>query len=246
MKTIKLLPKASAILVAFSLLMATSIFASQKNLDTTVRSLLEARYPNYFEDSSNTLRITANNAGEITLKGSVSSMYDKYDIFELVSSISGVRAIHDLINVQTKELPNEIIKANIENELDLVSAILEPDSIKVAVDNGLVILDGTVSYPSEKLMAQTVASWQEGVTGIENNIKTLTPSKAVSDDHLMMLSKEVLNNRFPREDNVSLKIHDGTIELQGNVGSIWAKQHIEKELSKIIGVKDVMNHLQVG
>ena len=69
-----------------------------------------------------------------------------------------MRYIKDLVTVKTPSLPNDIIKANIIRTIKDNSVILEPDSISVTVNNGLVFLKGTVSYYQEKLMATTISS----------------------------------------------------------------------------------------
>ena len=224
----------------FSLFFTTTSFTLTSNMSLAdkVENAINNRYNEDFD-------VTVNNDYIVTIKGQVNTYYDKLTISQIVSKIKGVRAIIDNVTVNTPILPEKEIQANIVNELNMVSSILEPKRIKVKVDNGEVILGGTVSFYREKLMAQTVASWEKGVKAIDNNIKVLSPAKAVSDSNLIEILKDVLNNQFSVEKNVSFTVHNGVVNLNGTVDGLYAKKRIKDEFSSIIGIKKVINNLQI-
>ena len=224
----------------FSLLFLGLSFAgtSNENLADKIENVINNHYNENFN-------VTVDNSHFVTITGQVNTYYDKLDLFQIVSKIKGVRDIADNVTVNTPILPDKIIQANIVNELDMVSSILEPNRITVSVDNGEVILGGTVSFYREKLMAETVASWEKGVKGISNNIKVLPSAKAVSDANLKLILHDILHDQFPVEKNVSFTINNGVVDLNGTVDILYAKRRIKDELSSIIGVKKVINNLQV-
>ena len=76
------------------------------------------------------------------------TLYDKLNIFDIVSQIPGVKEITDNIVVNSSLLPDDVIEANIISEIKVAKSILEPDRIQVHVDNGEVILNGEVSLKS--------------------------------------------------------------------------------------------------
>lgn len=224
----------------FSLFFSTISFAltSNASLADKVENAINNRYNQDFE-------VTVNNDNSVTITGQVNTFYDKLKIFEIASKIKGVRGITDNVTINAPILPDKEIQANIVNELNMVSSILEPNRIKVHVDNGEVILGGTVSFYREKLMAETVASWEKGVRGIDNNIKVLSPSRAISDSNLRIILQDILDNQFSVEKNVSFSVNDGIVNLNGTVDNLYAKKQIKDEFSSIIGIKKVNNNLQV-
>jgi osmotically-inducible protein OsmY len=107
------------------------------------------------------------------------------------------------------------------------------------------MLGGTVSFYREKLMAETVASWEKGVKGIADNIKVLPTAKAVSDANLKIILHDILSDQFPAENNVMFTVSKGIVDLSGTVDILYAKHRIKDEFSSIIGIKKVVNNLQV-
>jgi len=216
------------------------LFASNKsgNIAGEVENALSYHLNKYFN-------VTSSRNGIITIKGTVHNLYDKYRIFDIAKEVKGVKRIKDLVAINTLILPNDIIKANLLEDLRLDNSILEPNRIKVAVDNGLIELSGTVSYPGEKLSAETDASWQKGALGIVNRIKVLSPKAAESDHNLKILLGSILKDKFPLEKDVQLTIHNGIVKVEGNSNSDWAEQHLTKDFSRIKGVKEIINDITI-
>ncbi len=238
MKDTKIINYRLFIPIIFALLFGfvTTTFAEQGN--TALSKKVEAAIArNYDEDFT----ITATNNGRVSVKGEVPTLYDKYRIFDIVSAVPGVKEIEDLITINTPVTADDIIKANIDEELKLVHSIEEPDRIKVTVDNGIVFLKGTVSYYREKLEAETVVSWQQGVLGIENDLKVLPPKEAKSDANLKIILNELLKNRFPIDNNVLITVNNGVVTLTGDAFSLRDKRDMEKEFSRVLGVKRVVD-----
>ena len=210
-----------------------------KNLVQKVSSKINNSY------IADNFQITSTNNGRIEIKGEVNTLYDKLNIFDIIAKVPGVKEITDNVVVQSPILPDKVIQANIVSEINVVRSILEPDRIHVNVDNGEAILTGEVSFYREKLLAETVASWQAGVKSISNEIKVLSSNKAVSDDNLKVELGEILKNQFPLSNELTFEIKNGIVTLNGKAYSLWDKRHIAKEFSGVIGVKQVINNLKV-
>ena len=142
-------------------------------------------------------------------------------------------------------LPDDAIKANIEEDLQRNNVILEPEKINVDVKNRVVHLSGTVSYYRAKEMAQTVASWEDGVTGMTSDIAVLSPVAARSDANLTEIIIDMLNKNYPLEKNVKFDINNGEVSLYGTVTNLFAKNHIPEDIQHIIGIKNVINEIKV-
>ena len=218
---------------------AHQLSAKDKNLADKVSNKILA----YYDNPSIEVK---NNNGAIEISGTVNTLYDRLRIFELASEVKGVKEIKDLIDIDNKIVPDKEIQENIIEGIHLNSAILEPDRISVAVDNGEVILSGDVSYKRESEMAETLSSWQNGVLGITNNIKVLPFKKAISDDNLTIILGEILKTHYGLEKNVQFKVNKGVVTLDGTVSSLWAKDKIESDFLHVLGVQYVHNNLKVS
>jgi osmotically-inducible protein OsmY len=210
-----------------------------KNLAEKVRSKINNSY------ITDNFQITSSNNGRVDIKGEVKTLYDKLNIFDIIAKVPGVKEITDNLTIQSPILPDNVIEGNIISEINVVRSILEPDRIHVHVDNGEAILTGEVSFYREKLLAETVASWQQGVKGISNEINVLSSNKAVSDDNLKVELGEILKNQFPLSNELTFEVKNGIVTLSGKAYTLWDKKRIAKEFLGVMGVKQVINNLKV-
>jgi len=229
-----------SVLVAFLVaIFAASIVLAGPTMQSRVVGRLARYYDVPFEISVKD--------GQVTVKGQVRSYWDVSNVYRIVSHVQGVREILMHVDVDTHVLPNKIVKASIEEDLTTNPAIFEPEKIKVAVDNGLVILTGTVSFRREANMAEDIASWQKGVLSVSNELKVLPTQKAQSDQNLTAVIKDMIQHDFPLEkDAVRVVVHGGRAQLTGEVKSLWDRVSIEKEVKRIQGVKEVDNNIKVS
>ena len=224
----------------------SGILISQSVAQTTDHKLVEAvqqKISNYYPE--NNISVKARENGKIQLKGTVNVLYDKLKIFEVVSGVKGVHYIENNILVDTNTLPDNVILANIKSELNLVKSISEPDLLDITVSNGIVFLKGEVRFQRESIVAESVASWQEGVKGIINELQVMPIMEAISDVTLNATINDLLQNQFGLEQ-VLFNVKSGHVTLDGNVRNLWTKYHIEKEIRRIVGITKVTNNLTVA
>jgi osmotically-inducible protein OsmY len=192
------------------------------------------------------ISVETTDSGAVTIRGDVDALYDRLDIYQIVSHIRGVTSIKDLLVVETLVVPDETITANILRTIKDNAVILEPDKISVTVNDGMVFLRGTVSYGKEKLMATTIASWQDGVKGVENEIEVLPPQEAVQDENIKSILQEIVVNHFPLiEHKIRIDVTNGNVTLEGNVERLWDKDHLKEEFLQVPGVRSVVEHFSV-
>ena len=239
-KKINSLSKVTILFLALFLISVGKGF-SQVNTNKLINNVQD-KIGNYYTE---TFKISADENGIVTIDGEVGTLYDKLKIGELISQVPGVKEVNNKIMVQNNITANDIIKANIEDELQRNDAILEPEKIKVEVNNGLVTLSGSVGYFREKKMAETIASWQDGVSDIINNIVIMSPVTAKSDDNLKEIISDILNKNFSLEKNVKFEINNGVVDLFGTASDLYAKNHIAEDIQHIIGIKNVINEIKV-
>ena len=209
-----------------------------KQLENQVEKTIGTYYTEIF-------KISADQKGIVTLEGDVTTLFDKLRIQELASQVEGVAGINNKIEVNVEPTADAIIKANIEDDLKSNNVILEPEKITVDVKDGVVNLAGTVSYFREKLMAQSVASWQDGVVDMTSSIKVLSPAAAKSDSNLKDIIRDILNEHFPLENNMTFTVTNGIVTLNGKVKSLYAKDHIQEDIQHILAITSVVNNLSL-
>jgi osmotically-inducible protein OsmY len=212
---------------------------NKKDLESRVQAALSPYY-------MHGLSVNAEENGTVTVKGTVDALYDKLDIYQRVSAVQGVTRIKDLVVVNAPIVPDATIQANVIRTIKDNSVILEPGRITVNVTDGMVFLDGTVSYQSEKLMATTIASWQDGVKGVENRLDVLASQEAKSDENIKTVLEEIVKNHFPLVSNaVGVKVENGNVTVNGKVQTLWDKSHLKEEFLQVAGVKSVVENLLV-
>lgn len=109
-------------------------------------------------------------AGIVTLKGSVKYFWQLHRVEEVISNIIGVVDLkNELAVVPSEKISDEIIAAQIMEELSDSEAV-DQSQILVEVEDGAVILSGTVkTYAAENEAFEAVVH-KPGVKHLTNNI----------------------------------------------------------------------------
>lgn len=233
--------RVNIIILSLSIILLVSVSSVSAETGSQLKDRVLDHISRYYPDPFN---ISVQN-GIVTIKGDVNTLYDKFRIFDIVSRVPGVRDIKDLLNVNTETMPDKMIKDNIVISLEDASSIMEPDRIKVSVNNGTITLDGTVSYYREKEMAETIASWQKGAVALINNIKVLPPNAQTSDANLQIILNEIITKRFPLAKNINIYVKDGIATISGEVPGLSDKYDIENNFYPVIGIRGVIDNLTV-
>lgn len=229
-----------AILLSGLLISQAAAQSAEHKLAESVQQKISNYYP------ENNISVKAEADGRIELGGAVNVLYDKLNLFDIASGVKGVRHIINNIVVNTSELPDNEILVNIKDELNSVKTISEPDLLNIAVTNGVVLLRGQVRFQRESTAVETVASWQDGVKGIVNELTVMPWKQAISDETLNATINDLLGNQFGLENQVRFNVSHGQVTLDGNTRSLWAKRQIENEVKRIAGVTKVTNNLNVA
>ena len=186
------------------------------------------------------------NDGVVTINGQVNSLNDKYRIFDIVSRIPGVKDIKDMVVVNAADVPDQIIKQSTEETIHDATSIMEPDRIKVSVDNGIIFLNGTISYYREKKAAESIATWQKGAEGVVDNLKVLSHKADVSDANLRIILNEIITKEFPLAKNVNISVNNGIASISGEIPRLSDKYSIEEDFYPVLGIKGVIDNLTVN
>jgi osmotically-inducible protein OsmY len=120
--------------------------------------------------------------------------------------------------------------------------------VKVAVDNGIATLSGTVSLYEYKKDAANRVRKAKGVTAVRNEIEVAGPGASDSDLKAKLLEKLTYDrvgygNAF---NAISLDVENGVVTLGGHARTDVDKDSAVALVSTYPGVKDVVDEIEVN
>jgi len=133
--------------------------------------------------------------GIVTLRGAVSTFFEKMRAERAALRVDGVRALANDIEVLAdyqQKLTDSAIAARVATALEHDVAVPH-DAVRATVRDGWVTLDGTVPWEYQRDAAEDALRHQYGIRGITNAILIATPIHAA--------------DRLPRVENEDKGIH---------------------------------------
>ena len=118
-------------------------------------------------------------------------------------------------------------------------------AINIAVEGGVVTLDGKVEGYAHKALAGVLAWWRRGTRNVVNNLDVEhvldDPDGEMTDAVRMVLEKD----RFLSAAQIRAHCRDFTAVLDGAVKNETEKELAERDAWYLLGVIDVDNRLKV-
>lgn len=116
---------------------------------------------------------------------------------------------------------------------------------EIKVENGIVILKGTVDNLKAKRTAEEDAMNVVGVWYVENKLK-VRPKDMPDDSEISKnIQAALLWDPYVERHNISAVSLNGKVFLKGNVNSFFEKLHVEDIASRIKGVIEIENNIIV-
>ena len=125
--------------------------------------------------------------------------------------------------------------------------VLNASKIEVGVHRGIVSLSGFVNYYAEKLAAEKAVKRVKGVKAVVQNIEVkVEPESKIPDTRIAESVLHALewSSTIPH-DQISVKVDNGWVHLEGNVVWLYQKQAAESSVSDLSGVRGVNNQITV-
>ncbi|WP_052045873.1 BON domain-containing protein [Candidatus Paracaedibacter symbiosus] len=143
-------------------------------------------------------------------------------------------------------IPEFIIKSDIQDKLANDPGIYS-HNIVVSVENGLVVLSGTVNNYFEKVLAEDDAKAIRGVKGVVNELQiSLENSLKRSDEEIAKAAIRALESDVTIPvDQIKVIVEHGIIKLSGEVNFYFQRENAYKALKNLYGVKDIINNIIV-
>jgi osmotically-inducible protein OsmY len=144
------------------------------------------------------------------------------------------------------------MKTNEELQKDVQDAIkweplLHAAEIGVSVKDGVVILTGTVDNYYKKTEAENAAKKVGGVKAVVEKIDIQDTRHFIKNDIDIAtdLVKTFSDNMFLPNNNITLKVENGWVTLEGQLGWNYQKEMARRAANQLLGVKGVINNISI-
>ena len=212
------------------------------------------------------IRIALQN-GDVILAGEMENVSAKKLALLAAAEIHGVQRILDRLRVTPAEkmgdaeIRDHVCKLLIQESAleeclirglaagdveSLQKTIAEPAaSINVEVKDGVVTLNGKVPSLTHKRLAGVLAWWVPGTRDVINGLEEFPPEED-NDDELTDAVRLVLEkDPFVNASKIHVNSKDWVVTLEGLVPVESMKQMAERDAWCVIGVKSVVNRIEV-
>lgn len=181
----------------------------------------------------------------VTLSGQPSSYAEKLAAEQATQRVGGVRAVVVRMDVH---LPGHEVRsdediANVVRSILLWTVGVSDDAVHVRVEQGRVILSGTVDWAWQSQMALRAISPLRGVTGVTNLIDVRQVVEAATIGEQI---RSAMRRHAEREaKHINVAVHDGTVTLSGKVDSSAERALARGAAWMVPGVRAVVDDLEI-
>ncbi|WHZ27810.1 MAG: hypothetical protein OJF51_002607 [Nitrospira sp.] len=205
--------------------------------------------------------------GVLTLEGEVEHIAAKKLSLESAIAVQGVSGIVDRLRVtpatrmgdgaildavrdallQESILMNCSIRVIRKGQLETVRDLPEEPhgSIRVSVNDGVVLLDDHVTGLTQKRLAGVLAWWVPGSRDVINGM-AVVPEQPDSDEEMAKAVRIVLKkDPFVNEERIRVAVRQSVVMLDGDLPSIPQREMAEFDAWYVFGVDKVVNCVEV-
>jgi BON domain-containing protein len=165
------------------------------------------------------------------------------------AELMGDREIRDhvvKVLLEERALEHCLIQSRWPDRLESLRNIPEPaGTIMIEVADGVVTLNGEVPSLSHKRLAGVLTWWVPGCCDVVNGLEEV-PREQDNDDELTDAVRLVLEkDPFVNATKIRVTTKDWIVTLVGLVPNETMKQMAERDVWCVLGVKNVVNNIQV-
>ena len=138
------------------------------------------------------------------------------------------------------------LKKHVEDELSWQPSVDEA-SIGVSVKDAIVTLTGRVRSYAEKMAAERAVMRIQGVKALATELEVSLPGahERTDEDIALAAINVLLWNAVVPKDAIKVKVTKGWVTLSGVVEWSFQKHNAEREVSRLLGVKGVIDEIEV-
>ena len=183
----------------------------------------------------------------VSLKGCVSTYPEKVLAEIEAQMVPGIKSVVSDIEVK---FPGSYKVPSDQDVSEAMYCLLDANSeinsndIQVSIDNGNVILEGTVNSYWKREKIRKIASQISGVVSVKNKISVI-PDVKISDEEIAnLIIKSMQNSVHVEAYKVDVKVKDGIVSLSGTLSSMSEYDTIKNIVEFTKGVIDIKNDLK--
>lgn len=203
--------------------------------------------------------------GIVTLEGEVATVAAKKTGLRLAAGMRGVRGIVDRLRVAAAvsmsdgEIRDHVRKSLIQEPALQACAIRVPVEgqgitfpepapgglFEIAVNDGVVILNGQVTSLAHQRLAGVLAWWVPGSRDVINGLEVVPPEEDNDDEITEAVHVVLEKDRFVNADHIRVNTKNAAVTLEGVVATEEEKKMAESDAWYVLGVDRVINKLTI-
>ena len=156
------------------------------------------------------------------LKGCVSTYPEKVLAEIETKMVPGIKTIINDIEVIFSDFDQMPSDQEVEEALFCLldsNSELDFNDVKISINNGTILLEGTVNSYWKKEKIRKLASQVSGVKGVVNKI-SVVPDVEISDEDITdLIIRSMQNSVHVDAHKVDVKVKDGIVSLSGTLSS---------------------------
>ncbi|CAN7335601.1 BON domain-containing protein [Paraburkholderia sp. DD10] len=181
----------------------------------------------------------------VTLSGHPVSYAEKLAAEKAAQRVAGVKAV-------VVEMAIRLPHKDVRSDEEIASAVrtilhwtvgLSEEAVKVQVEKGWVTLGGEVDWAYQSHVATRTISHMRGVTGVSNLIRI--GGDAAAHDIGEQIGRALQRHAEREAKHIGVKVHEGTVTLEGTVGSLAERSAARGAAWSAPGVHAVIDNLTV-
>jgi osmotically-inducible protein OsmY len=135
------------------------------------------------------------------------------------------------------------VKGEMETLRDVPSR--SAGAIEIAIDDGVVTLEGTVISLSHKRLVGVLAWWTPGCRDVVNSLEVVPPEEDNDGEIIDALGLVYEVDPVVRHDLINISCHDGVVTLSGAVATEAERARAELDAWALFAVDEVDNRIEV-
>lgn len=205
--------------------------------------------------------------GGVILEGEVEHVGAKKLALELAAATEGVRGVVDRLRVapaerrgdgairdsfatcllREPELRNCTIRVLVKGEAKPLREVPgdAEGEIEVAVEDGVITLEGRVISLSHKRLVGVLAWWTRGCRDVVNSLDVQPPEEDNDDEVVDALRLVLELDPLVRADQIRVRCRNFVVTLEGYVRTEEERRQAERDAWCLFAVDDVINRIEV-
>ena len=203
----------------------------------------------------------------VVLEGEVDSIAAKKRAMRLAAAVDDVRGVVDRLHVAPAEhrgdgeirdaltglllgeleLRDCAMRVRVKGEMQTLRDVpsRSAGAIEIAIDDGVVTLEGTVISLSHKRLVGVLAWWTPGCRDVVNSLEVVPPEEDNDGEIIDALGLVYEVDPVVRHDLINISCHDGVVTLSGAVATEAERARAELDAWALFAVDEVDNRIEV-